>query len=95
MTEIFFSKQWREIMAVENDVHELGVSCLAAGHKTLVPKVIEELEKRGATDIKVVEGGIIPPGDYDFLKDVGASEIFGPGTVVMDSANRTLNIIGA
>ncbi len=82
-------------MAVENDVHVVGVSSLAAGHKTLVPRVIEELEKQGASDIKVVVGGIIPPGDYDFLRQAGAVGIFGPGTVVTDSANQTLNIIGA
>ncbi|RLB86876.1 MAG: methylmalonyl-CoA mutase, partial [Deltaproteobacteria bacterium] len=82
-------------MAIENDVHVVGVSSLAAGHKTLVPQVIEELKKGGASDIKVVVGGIIPPGDYEFLTQAGASDIFGPGTVVTDSANRTLNIIGA
>jgi len=82
-------------MAIENDVHVVGESSLAAGHKTLVPQVIAALKKEGATDIKVVVGGIIPPGDYEFLKKAGASEIFGPGTVVTDSANRTLNIIGA
>jgi len=82
-------------MAAENDVHLVGVSSLAAGHKTLVPKVIEELKKHGASDIKVVVGGIIPPGDYEFLKNAGASDIFGPGTMVTDAANRTLNIIGA
>jgi methylmalonyl-CoA mutase len=81
-------------MAVENDVHVVGVSSLAAGHKTLVPKVIQELEKQGATDIKVVVGGIIPPGDYEFLKTAGAAGIFGPGTVVTDSANQILNILG-
>jgi methylmalonyl-CoA mutase len=82
-------------MAVENDVHVVGVSSLAAGHKTLVPRVIEELTKQGASDIKVVVGGIIPPGDYEFLRQAGAVGIFGPGTVVTDSANQTLNIIGA
>ena len=82
-------------MAIENDVHVVGVSSLAAGHKTLVPRVIDELRKQGAPDIKVVVGGIIPPQDYDFLKEAGASEIFGPGTVVTESANRTLNVIGA
>ena len=82
-------------MAVENDVHVVGVSSLAAGHKTLVPKVIDELEKHGASDIKVVVGGIIPPGDYEFLKTAGAAGIFGPGTVVTDSANQILNILGA
>ncbi len=80
-------------MAVENDVHVVGVSSLAAGHKTLVPALIAALKSQGADDIKVVVGGIIPPGDYEFLKQVGASEIFGPGTVVTESANRTLNII--
>ena len=82
-------------MAVENDVHVVGVSSLAAGHKTLVPKVIEEMANQGASDIKVVVGGIIPPGDYEFLRKSGAAEIFGPGTVVTEAANRTLNIIGA
>ncbi|MBU8849208.1 MAG: methylmalonyl-CoA mutase [Desulfobacterales bacterium] len=82
-------------MAIENDVHIVGVSSLAAGHKTLVPQVIEELKNQGASDIRVVVGGIIPPGDYEFLKTAGAAEIFGPGTVVTDAANRTLNIIGA
>ncbi|MFO7883861.1 MAG: methylmalonyl-CoA mutase [Desulfobacteraceae bacterium] len=82
-------------MAVENDVHVVGVSSLAAGHKTLVPKLVEALKNEGAGDIKVVVGGIIPPGDYEILRAAGASEIFGPGTVVTDSANRTLNVIGA
>ena len=92
---MFQTPQEAARMAVENDVHVLGVSSLAAGHKTLVPQVIAELEKQGATDIKVVVGGIIPPGDYDFLTQEGAAEIFGPGTAVTDSAARTLNIIGA
>ncbi|MBF0202101.1 MAG: methylmalonyl-CoA mutase [Desulfamplus sp.] len=82
-------------MAVENDVHVVGVSSLAAGHKTLVPALTNALEREGAGDIKVVVGGIIPPGDYDMLKNAGASDIFGPGTVVTESANRTLNVIGA
>ncbi len=81
-------------MAVENDVHVVGVSSLAAGHKTLVPRVIEELAKQDAEDIRVVVGGIIPPGDYDFLTQAGAAGIFGPGTVVTDSANQILNILG-
>ncbi|SLM31304.1 methylmalonyl-CoA mutase [Desulfamplus magnetovallimortis] len=82
-------------MAVENDVHVVGVSSLAAGHKTLVPALVAALKKEGAEDIRVVVGGIIPPGDYEFLKSAGASDIFGPGTVVTESANRTLNVIGA
>ncbi len=82
-------------MAVENDVHVVGVSSLAAGHKVLVPALVAALKKEGAEDIKVVVGGIIPPKDYDELRKAGAVEIFGPGTVVTDSANKTLNAIGA
>lgn len=82
-------------MAVENDVHVVGISSLAAGHKTLVPAIVKELEKLEASDIKVVVGGIIPPGDYEFLKVAKAKAIFGPGTIVTESANKILNIIGA
>jgi methylmalonyl-CoA mutase len=80
-------------MAVENDVHVVGVSSLAAGHKYLVPELIKELKKQGGSDIQVVVGGIIPPGDYDFLYDAGAVGIFGPGTIVTDSANKVLNAL--
>jgi methylmalonyl-CoA mutase len=80
-------------MAVENDVHFVGVSSLAAGHKFLVPEVIKELKNQGGKDIQVVVGGIIPPGDYDFLYEAGAKAIFGPGTVVTESANKVLNIL--
>lgn len=72
--------------AVENDVHILGVSSLAAGHKTLVPQVIEELKKFGRDDIMVVAGGVIPQQDYDFLFKAGVSFVFGPGTVISKSA---------
>jgi methylmalonyl-CoA mutase len=72
--------------AVENDVHILGISSLAAGHKTLVPQVIEELKKFGREDIMVVAGGVIPQQDYDFLFKAGVSFIFGPGTVISKSA---------
>ncbi|MCK5543265.1 MAG: methylmalonyl-CoA mutase [Desulfobacterales bacterium] len=82
-------------IAVENDVHIVGVSSLAAGHKTLVPALIKALQEQGASDIKVVVGGIVPPGDYEILKTMGAVDIFGPGVPVTDSANRTLNAIGA
>ena len=78
-------------MAVENDVHVVGVSSLAAGHKTLVPQLISELREKGGQDIRVVVGGVIPPGDYNFLYDAGAVGIFGPGTVVTESANKILN----
>ena len=79
--------------AVENDVHILGVSSLAAGHKTLVPQVIEELKKLGREDIMVVAGGVIPAQDYDFLYQAGVAAIFGPGTRVPVSAIRMLEIL--
>ena len=79
--------------AVENDVHVLGVSSLAAGHKTLVPQVIAELEKLGRPDIMVVVGGVIPHQDYQFLYDAGAAAIFGPGTIVSDSAIKMLELL--
>ena len=79
--------------AVENDVHILGVSSLAAGHKTLVPQVIEELEKLGRPDIMVTVGGVIPAQDYQFLYDHGAVAIFGPGTVISDSAIKMLDLL--
>ena len=79
--------------AVENDVHVVGVSSLAAGHKTLVPQVIKELEKLGRPDIMVVVGGVIPHQDYQFLYDAGAAAIFGPGTIVSDSAIKMLELL--
>jgi len=79
--------------AVENDVHILGVSSLAAGHKTLVPQVIEELKKHGREDILVIVGGVIPPQDYDFLYKAGAVAIFGPGTVISDAGIKMLEIL--
>jgi methylmalonyl-CoA mutase len=80
-------------MAVENDVHVVGASSLAAGHKVLVPQLIEALKAEGGKDILVVVGGIIPPADYDFLYEKGVAGIFGPGTVVTDSANKVLNAL--
>ena len=79
--------------AVENDVHILGVSSLAAGHKTLVPQVIEELKKYGRQDIMVVVGGVIPPQDYQFLFDAGAVAVLGPGTKISDGAIKMLEIL--
>jgi methylmalonyl-CoA mutase len=79
--------------AVENDVHILGVSSLAAGHKTLVPQVIEELKKLGRDDIMVIVGGVIPHQDYDFLYQAGAVAVFGPGTVISDAAMKMLDIM--
>jgi len=79
--------------AVENDVHFVGVSSLAAGHKTLVPQIIEELKKLGREDIMVIVGGVIPAQDYDFLYKAGALAIFGPGTVISEAAIKMLEIM--
>jgi methylmalonyl-CoA mutase len=79
--------------AVENDVHVLGVSSLAAGHKTLVPAVIEELKKLGRDDIMVIVGGVIPSQDYKYLYDAGAVAIFGPGTSVAAAGKKILEIL--
>ena len=79
--------------AVENDVHVVGVSSLAAGHKTLVPQLIQELRELGREDILVVVGGVIPPQDYDFLYAAGAVGVFGPGTVIPVAAQKILEIL--
>jgi methylmalonyl-CoA mutase len=80
-------------MAVENDVHVVGVSSLAAGHKILVPQLKKALENEGGNTIYIVIGGIIPPSDFEFLFKAGVAGIFGPGTIVTDAANRVLNIL--
>jgi methylmalonyl-CoA mutase len=79
--------------AVENDVHVMGVSSLAAGHKTLIPQVIEELKKLGRPDILVIAGGVIPAQDYEFLYQAGVAAIFGPGTSVSKAACQMLEIL--
>jgi methylmalonyl-CoA mutase len=79
-------------MAVENDVHILGVSSLAAGHKTLVPEVIQELKSFGRPDIVVVVGGVIPAADYPFLFEAGAAAVFGPGTKIPQAAVQLLKL---
>ena len=79
--------------AVENDVHILGASSLAAGHKTLLPQVIDELKKLGREDIMVVAGGVIPPQDYQYLFDAGVAAIFGPGTPVSTSAIKMMELL--
>jgi methylmalonyl-CoA mutase len=76
--------------AIENDVHLVGASSLAGGHKTLIPQLIQSLKDLGRQDIKVVAGGVIPPNDYDFLYEAGVLEIFGPGTVLSDAASKIL-----
>ena len=79
--------------AIENDVHVLGISSLAAGHKTLVPQVIAELKKFGREDIMVIVGGVIPSQDYDFLYKAGVAAIFGPGTIITNAAVKMLEIL--
>ncbi|EFF6678969.1 methylmalonyl-CoA mutase [Escherichia coli] len=79
--------------AVENDVHVVGASSLAAGHKTLIPELVEALKKWGREDICVVAGGVIPPQDYAFLQERGVAAIYGPGTPMLDSVRDVLNLI--
>jgi methylmalonyl-CoA mutase len=79
--------------AVENDVHVVGVSSQAAGHKTLVPELLAQLRKQGGGEILVVCGGVIPPQDYDFLHDAGVAAVFGPGTNVPEAAAKVLALL--
>ncbi|MFT6206056.1 MAG: methylmalonyl-CoA mutase, partial [Spirosomataceae bacterium] len=79
--------------AAENDVHLVGISSLAAGHKTLVPQLISELKKIGREDIMVIVGGVIPHQDYQFLYDAGVKGIFGPGTVIAVAAMEILETL--
>ncbi|HMP42747.1 MAG TPA: cobalamin-dependent protein, partial [Roseiflexaceae bacterium] len=76
--------------AIENDVHIIGVSSLAAGHKTLLPQLIDELRQVGRGDIMVVIGGVIPTQDHAFLREHGAAAIFGPGTIIPNAARQIL-----
>jgi methylmalonyl-CoA mutase len=79
--------------AIENDVHVIGISSQAAGHKTLVPQVIEGLKQEGAEEIIVICGGVIPPQDYDEMLGFGVSAVFGPGTNILLAAHEVLGII--
>ncbi|MCB0977507.1 MAG: cobalamin-dependent protein, partial [Acidimicrobiales bacterium] len=81
--------------AIDNDVHVIGVSSQAAGHKTLVPQLMAELRERGASDILVVVGGVVPPQDYPFLEEQGVAATFGPGTNIVDAAAQVLDLIEA
>ena len=81
--------------AMENDVHAIGVSTLAAGHKTLVPQLIAALKQEGAEDIVVFVGGVVPAQDYEFLEKTGVAGIFGPGTPIPDAAHKVLRAISA
>eukprot|EP00826_Nyctotherus_ovalis_P039624 TRINITY_DN3821_c0_g1_i32.p1 TRINITY_DN3821_c0_g1~~TRINITY_DN3821_c0_g1_i32.p1 ORF type:complete len:118 (+),score=19.94 TRINITY_DN3821_c0_g1_i32:48-356(+) len=78
-------------IAVDNDVHVIGVSSLAAGHKTLIPALISELKKIGGENIVVIAGGVIPPQDYQFLYDAGVKFVFGPGTKILECTNKVLD----
>ncbi len=93
ISPMFQTPQEAARMAVENDVHLVGVSSLAAGHKTLVPELIAALNKEDGGDILVVAGGIIPPADYEVLQSAGVVGIYGPGTPVTESANQVLNAL--
>ncbi len=93
MGPLFSTPEEAAKMAVENDVHVIGVSSLAAGHKTLIPKLISELRKEDAGDIVVIAGGVIPPSDYEWLKDQGVSAVFGPGTHIPTAAREVLKAI--
>lgn len=93
MGPLFQTPEEAAKQAVENDVHIVGVSSLAAGHLTLVPQIIAELKKLGREDIIVIVGGVIPHQDYEQLYKDGAAAIFGPGTPVSDAAIEMLNII--
>ena len=79
--------------AIENDVHVIGISSLAAGHKVLVPALAKALKEQGAEDIVIICGGVIPQQDYEFLRKAGASAIFGPGTNIPECAAEVLSII--
>lgn len=79
--------------AIENDVHVLGISSLAAAHRTLLPDVMNELDARGRRDIPVIVGGVIPPDDVPFLFDLGVAGVFGPGTILSDAAIRILDLL--
>lgn len=93
ISPLFMTPEEAAQMAVENDVHCVGVSSLAAGHKTLVPELIEELQKLGREDIIVIVGGVIPAQDYQYIYDAGAVAIFGPGTVIPVSAIKIIEEI--
>ena len=94
MGPLFQTPEEAAKQAVENDVHVIGVSSLAAGHKTLVPQVIAELKKYGREDIVVIVGGVIPAQDYDFLYKAGAAAIFGPGSRIPMCAIKLMEILG-
>ena len=90
---LFQTPKEAAMQAAENDVHILGISSLAAGHKSLVPETLDALKAIGREDILVVVGGVIPPKDYDFLYDLGVAAIFGPGTKIARAAIAILQLL--
>ena len=90
MGPLFQTPEEAARQAIENDVHAVGVSSLAAGHKTLLPQLVKALKDQGGDDIIVFAGGVIPAQDYDYLYNAGAKAIFGPGTRIEDSAIKVL-----
>ena len=90
---LFQTPEEAAIQAVENDVHIIGVSTLAAGHKTLIPLLMDSLKKNDASDIKVICGGVIPPDDYPLLYELGVSKVFGPGTNIQEAAIEIISIL--
>tara|TARA_A100001011_G_scaffold359990_1_gene406932 strand:- start:257 stop:808 length:552 start_codon:yes stop_codon:yes gene_type:complete len=92
---LFQTPEETAIQAIENDVHIIGASSLAAGHLTLVPALKKELQKHDRDDIMIVVGGVVPPQDYEELKEAGASAIFPPGTVISEAAVELINKIAA
>ena len=95
ISPLFMTPEETADMAVENDVHVVGFSSLAAGHNTLLPALVEELKKRGRDDILVTIGGVIPAQDYQYLYDNGAALIFGPGTVIPVAAQKVIEKLNA
>jgi methylmalonyl-CoA mutase len=94
MGPLFHTPEEVARQAMENDVHLVGVSSLAAGHKTLVPQLIAALKEVGREDILVIAGGVIPQQDYSFLFDHGCAAVFGPGTVIAEAAMDILSLMG-
>ena len=90
---LFQTPEEAAMQAIDNDVHIIGVSTLAAGHKTLVPLLMKSLKNNNASNIKVICGGVIPPQDYDALYELGVSKVFGPGTNIQEAAIEIINII--
>ncbi len=91
---LFQTPEETVVLALESDVDVVGASSLAAGHKTLIPELIHKLREAGRTDIKVIAGGVIPPQDYDYLRDAGVQGIYGPGSNVVECAADVLRLLG-